>query len=290
MIKTRSKALTQCRGPTLQKAPLHAKERDLSIKFAALKSKRGPRGAVLAFNDRRWWAEVSASGVVVRDKKNANRRIAARLWRGGAAALILRLAGRQCSLLVAAHALAEQLGRALDIPRHYGRDRALALQPEPSLLLHFGQDRYQRAIWLQASAGRALQKMLVAAQKSAVMLEVISAFRSMHYQASLLARKRRQGESMTSILSISAAPGYSEHHSGLAIDLAEAGAPALTEAFADTQSFAWLRTNAHRFGFVMSFPPDNPHQVLYEPWHWCYRPRDTDAWTRRQRDKKGSQR
>lgn len=274
----------------MQHAAARTKKRNISIKQTVLKRMRGPCTAIVALNDRRWWAEVSLSGVVVLDKKNGNRRHTTRLWRAGAAGLLARLnVSRRCAL-PGARVLAERLGRSLQIPANYGRDRALALQSEPTLLFHIGQDRYQRSIWLQASAGLALKNMLTAARQNGIPLQVISAFRSMHYQASLLARKRQRGETIGSILSVSAAPGYSEHHSGRAIDLAEMGAPALTEEFADTASFAWLRQNAHRFGFVMSFPPDNPHGVLYEPWHWCYRPRDTVGSTRRQSAKQGSQR
>ena len=34
---------------------------------------------------------------------------------------------------------------------------------------------------------------------------------------------------------------------------------------------AWLRTNAPRFGFHLSYPRNNPHGIGYEPWHWCWR-------------------
>ena len=75
---------------------------------------------------------------------------------------------------------------------------------------------------------------------------------------------------MHEILEVSAAPGYSEHHSGRAIDLTAPGYAALEEEFENSPSFAWLRRNARRFGFALSYPRKNRHGIAYEPWHWCW--------------------
>lgn len=274
---------------TKSRALARTKRRDSSIKLPALKRQARPTRPLLALNDPRWWVEVSLRGIVVLDKSRANRRHCARLWRSGAAALLGRLRIGRCGA-PATRALSDALGRSLEIPAKYAQERALALQMEPRVLCYFGPDRYRRGVWLQRDAGQAWLKMRGAAANDGLPLEVISAFRSFYYQANLLARKRQRGEALRAILSVSAAPGYSEHHSGCALDFAEIGAPALTEEFADTRSSAWLQENAQRFGFVMSFPPDNRHGVLYEPWHWCYRPRDTASSASRQRLKKGSHR
>ncbi|MDA1045063.1 MAG: D-alanyl-D-alanine carboxypeptidase family protein, partial [Verrucomicrobia bacterium] len=39
-----------------------------------------------------------------------------------------------------------------------------------------------------------------------------------------------------------------------------------------TPAFAWLQNNAHTYGFRMSYGHDNPHALVYEPWHWNWRP------------------
>ena len=75
---------------------------------------------------------------------------------------------------------------------------------------------------------------------------------------------------LDAILTEIAPPGYSEHHSGRAIDIASAGSPPMTQDFEQTPAFAWLSANAGRFGFVMSFPRGNPYGYVFEPWHWCY--------------------
>lgn len=68
----------------------------------------------------------------------------------------------------------------------------------------------------------------------------------------------------------SAPPGYSEHSTGYVIDFGSATAPAChAEAcFGATPAGRWLRANAARFGFEMSFPAGNRQQVKWEPWHW----------------------
>jgi len=72
------------------------------------------------------------------------------------------------------------------------------------------------------------------------------------------------------ILTVNAAPGYSEHHSGYALDIGTPGEPPAEESFESTAAFAWLGEHAGRFGFQLSYPRDNPHGIVYEPWHWCW--------------------
>ena len=43
------------------------------------------------------------------------------------------------------------------------------------------------------------------------------------------------------------------------------------ERFARTPEFRWLKKQAGRFGFQLSYPRNNPHGIAYEPWHWCWR-------------------
>ncbi|MEB3160379.1 MAG: D-alanyl-D-alanine carboxypeptidase family protein, partial [Synechocystis sp.] len=44
----------------------------------------------------------------------------------------------------------------------------------------------------------------------------------------------------------------------------------LSESFAETKAFQWLKNNAAKYSFELSFPPNNPQGVNYEPWHWRY--------------------
>lgn len=73
-----------------------------------------------------------------------------------------------------------------------------------------------------------------------------------------------------------AMPGYSEHGSSTttAIDfISEGGINGFTnnqtaKDFESLQEFQWLTKNASTFNFFMSYPPNNPYGVAYEPWHW----------------------
>ena len=76
---------------------------------------------------------------------------------------------------------------------------------------------------------------------------------------------------MAEILQVNAAPGYSEHHGGEALDIGTPGEPPAEESFETTPAFAWLSQHAARHGFSLSYPRDNPHGIVYEPWHWRFR-------------------
>lgn len=111
-----------------------------------------------------------------------------------------------------------------------------------------------------------------AAQQDGIQLKVLSAFRSIDYQRQLIARKLDRGDPPNQILQVVALPGYSEHHTGYALDIVTTDYPELTEDFELSDGFAWLSHSAHQFGFFLSYPRDNPWGFVYEPWHWCFKP------------------
>ena len=81
---------------------------------------------------------------------------------------------------------------------------------------------------------------------------------------------RETREAIEDILRVNTAPGYSEHHTGRAVDIATPGSRPLTEEFEDTDAFRWLTARAVEFGFSMTYPRDNPWGIAYEPWHWAW--------------------
>lgn len=159
---------------------------------------------------------------------------------------------------------------ALGVPDDYGRARGLRLQREPARLVSIGSDIRGREQWLQPRSARALARMREAALRDGVELQVVSAFRSIEYQLGIVERKLAHGQSMEDVLRISAAPGYSEHHSGRCVDFTTPGYTALEEEFERSPAFAWLERNAAGFGFTLSYPRGNRHGIAYEPWHWCW--------------------
>lgn len=158
----------------------------------------------------------------------------------------------------------------LGIPRDYARRRALPPQPEARRLVGVGPDIYDREQRLLAPAAAAWRAMVAAAAEDGIELQLVSAYRSVSYQEGILRRKLERGQPIDDILRVSAAPGFSEHHSGRAVDVTTPGCAVLEEAFENSQAFAWLEKNAGRFGFRLSYPRGNPHGVAYEPWHWAW--------------------
>ena len=166
-----------------------------------------------------------------------------------------------------------ELARALGVPKNYGPSRGLRVVREPSYLYCVGQDIHGRVQWLAAPAARAWREMHAAAANDGVDLQLVSAFRSATYQLEIFRRKCDRGQPIEEILKVSAAPGYSEHHSGRVVDLTTPGYAALEEEFENSAAFGWLSRNAARHGFHLSYPRGNPHGIAYEPWHWCWKRR-----------------
>lgn len=162
------------------------------------------------------------------------------------------------------------LHEKLGIPEHYGARRRLRLIPDCSSLESIGFDIYEREQFMHPEAAAAWRKMRDSAAQAGVLLQPVSAFRGREYQAGLIQTKLDRGLSIKQILSVSAAPGYSEHHSGRALDLKAPGSATLEEDFAKTSAYRWLKANAGFFGFHETLGPTNRHGIIWEPWHWCY--------------------
>ena len=110
----------------------------------------------------------------------------------------------------------------------------------------------------------------VGAADDEVSLFLISAFRSVEYQHELIAAKLEKGQLIEQILRVNAAPGFSEHHSGRALDLGTSGCDALVEEFENTIAFQWLMENSAAYHFYLSYPRKHASGMDYEPWHWCF--------------------
>lgn len=119
----------------------------------------------------------------------------------------------------------------------------------------------------------AWQTMKKTAQNEQVILEVVSSFRSIERQIAIIQNKLNRNMPIEKILTLSAPPGYSEHHTGRALDINTPGCIATEEQFEDTDAFRWLQQNAGAFGFTLSYPRDNALGFIYEPWHWCFQNR-----------------
>jgi D-alanyl-D-alanine carboxypeptidase len=150
--------------------------------------------------------------------------------------------------------------------------RSLIFHPEARDLMVAEIDESGKEHLLIPPAANAWRAMKASASAEGIIIRIVSAFRTIDRQAEIVRAKIERGLSLESILCVSAPPGYSEHHSGRAIDLSTDGVRALEQEFEDTHAFRWLSTNASRFGFALSFPPNNRYGYAYEPWHWCFEP------------------
>ena len=126
---------------------------------------------------------------------------------------------------------------------------------------------------MRTAAADKFQQMRAAAQADGIALTPISAFRTTEAQEKLFfGVKEQKVQNAAKRAEVSAPPGYSEHHTGYAVDIGDANAPAthVETSFADTPAFAWLKQNAPKYSFELSFPPNNEQGVSYEPWHWRF--------------------
>lgn len=115
----------------------------------------------------------------------------------------------------------------------------------------------------------AFQTMSDAAQKDGVRLHVIWAFRDPALQREQFEEAKQKHGPRNGIKWL-APPGFSEHQTGWVLDIGDLDDPEADDnpLFERTRAFAWLKKNAGRFQFELSFPPDNWQGVSYEPWHW----------------------
>ena len=112
-----------------------------------------------------------------------------------------------------------------------------------------------------------LERMIIDASSSGVSLQINSAYRSFGTQASLKSNYRVvYGLGANKF---SADQGYSEHQLGTTVDLTAEGVAPTSLAFAKSKSYDWLINNAYKYGFILSYPPNNSY-YQYEPWHWRF--------------------
>ncbi len=126
--------------------------------------------------------------------------------------------------------------------------------------------------------------LAAAAEQSGITLTVMSTYRSVAYQTQLyqqdinkyLASGLTQAEAETKTAEYMTKPGYSEHHTGLALDVIDeswyATGNGLVDGFGATDAGKWLAANAAAYGFIIRYPEgkESITNINYEPWHIRY--------------------
>ena len=124
----------------------------------------------------------------------------------------------------------------------------------------------------------ALREMTAAAKSAGKPIGAASAYRSYSTQSSIFrSNVRRSG--FTAAALVSARPGHSEHQLATTIDFKSNGgrAPWYVGDWAQVPAGRWMKENAWKFGWVMSYPKGRTNRTCYryEPWHYRYVGRDS---------------
>lgn len=123
-----------------------------------------------------------------------------------------------------------------------------------------------RKHYLNAEAYNKYVEMYDAAAKEGVYLKIVSSYRTEDYQRNLYnSYLRNNGFAYAE--KYSARPGYSEHQTGLAVDI-----NSLYTSFELSNEYRWLKAHAHEYGFIERYQKGKEHITgyAYEPWHYRY--------------------
>lgn len=115
----------------------------------------------------------------------------------------------------------------------------------------------------------AFKSMANAAKKEGLTIVANSTYRTYQYQEKTYNNyKTSKGKVYAD--NYAARPGFSEHQTGLAIDVSTLKNTA--DSFEETDEFKWLQDNAHEYGFILRYPKGKESLTgyNYESWHYRY--------------------
>ena len=122
---------------------------------------------------------------------------------------------------------------------------------------------------LVSEARSAFETLSEDAKKEGMNIIAMSSYRSYDYQVNLYDNYvATDGKEAAD--TYSARAGYSEHQTGLAVDVYNKVLP--YTSFEETEEFNWMQENAYKYGFILRFPKDkvNITGYQYESWHYRY--------------------
>lgn len=127
--------------------------------------------------------------------------------------------------------------------------------------------------YMRPEAAAALEDLFAGALEDDVILYATSGFRSYSTQKAIFERKLQKVSEKSANASV-AKPGYSEHQTGLAMDVeghSSLGA-GLVADFGETPEGIWLAEHCHEYGFIIRYPKGKTDITgyIYEPWHIRY--------------------
>ena len=119
------------------------------------------------------------------------------------------------------------------------------------------------------SAKNMFEKMYYDAKKEGYTIRIVSSYRDFNYQEKLY-NKYKKLDGKKNADKYSARPGYSEHQTGLCVDIDDKKNN--YELFDKSPSYNWMLNNSYKYGFILRYPKgkENITGYSYEPWHYRY--------------------
>lgn len=139
----------------------------------------------------------------------------------------------------------------------------------PSNLENISTTYARSGMQLVKEAKEAFETLSENAKKDGMNVIAMSSYRSYDYQVNLYNNYVAQ-DGKEAADKYSARPGYSEHQTGLAVDVYNLDLP--YTSFEETEEFTWMQKNAYKYGFILRFPKDKVDITgyQYESWHYRY--------------------
>lgn len=124
-------------------------------------------------------------------------------------------------------------------------------------------------MYLNKTCMEAFLSLASNALKDGYNIRAISTYRTYDYQNNLYSNYAKK-DGIDKADTYSARPGFSEHHTGLAIDVDNIKTN--FNNFENTDEFKWMQENAYKYGFILRYPSDKVDITgyMYEPWHYRY--------------------
>lgn len=127
----------------------------------------------------------------------------------------------------------------------------------------------KKNIYLVKEAYDSFVQMVEKAKEANLNIRAISAYRDVNYQENLYSSYYKN-DSKKDVDTYSARPGFSEHHTGLCVDLDNENTN--YEYFEYTDEYEWMLNNSYKYGFILRYPKnkENITGYMYESWHFRY--------------------
>ena len=139
----------------------------------------------------------------------------------------------------------------------------------PNNLEKTNSDYSKKGMMLVKEAKDMFEKMYYDAKKEGYNIRIMSSYRSYNYQEKLYNNyKNKEGKEEAD--KYSARPGFSEHQTGLCVDIDDKNLN--YEDFYKSSSYEWMINNSYKYGFILRYPKDkeNITGYIYESWHYRY--------------------